>query len=537
MRWIWLVLPVLAGAWLYLNKPFHIDDTVVLHVAARILENPLRPFDGDLFWLNEPGPLFEVTTNPPLVSYYLALWIALFGEREWVLHGAMLLFVGLIAWGMVRLSTRFLPPQSAPLAVIALMVAPAVLPSVNVMRDISMVGLFLAGLALWIEGLDKRSRAMLVSGALIGGLAAFAKYSGLVFFPIALFYLLLKKETRALPYLLLALLPIALWSLHNLWVYQQPHILYLWESRRGSLPWQDRWHGGIIGLGACMPLWLFALGLWIRQKRFALLAAGVVTAMIQGWLMHTFYEGKWHTQSMFWALGGAFLCATTLLYAWTTPSKLEEAFSDRKTPSTDRLFLTGWLLLTFAYSVWGTPFQATRHLIFALPPLLLLLIPAWEQMKFLRAGIALQGLLTLLALAADYEYAQTYRAFIRETKSNFGSQRVWYAGHWGWMFYAERSGYRQILPDGSDLQPNDVLLIPKYVHKGRIPPDIYENAVLLSEKSYSGSIPLRTMNNFQGAAYYALVRGNAPFVITTEQPLETFQVYRLSLRKTAHHDR
>ena len=38
-------------------------------------------------------------------------------------------------------------------------------------------------------------------------------------------------------------------------------------------------------------------------------------------------------------------------------------------------FLRLWLLIALAAAVWGVPFQAMRHLLYALPPLILILTP------------------------------------------------------------------------------------------------------------------------------------------------------------------
>jgi hypothetical protein len=94
-----LMLPAAGIGWYALIKPVHIDDTVVLHVAQNILRDPSRPFAGEFFWLEEPQPLAQVTTNPPLVSYWLAPWIALTGYREWVLHLSFAPFIALLMWG------------------------------------------------------------------------------------------------------------------------------------------------------------------------------------------------------------------------------------------------------------------------------------------------------------------------------------------------------------------------------------------------------------------------------------------------------
>lgn len=518
-----LLIPVLLVClFFFLNKPFHIDDTVVLHISSKILQDPLRPFDGDFFWLSQPDPLFKVTTNPPLVSYWLAPFIALAGYREWVLHAAMLPFLMLLGWGMVRLSVRFIGQEHASWATWGLILSPAVIPSVNVMRDVPMVALFIAGMALWVEGIDKKHWKLTALGAFVGGMGVLAKYSGLLFLPLAGAYLLTQREWRPLPVLGLALLPLTLWSLHNLILYQQVHMLYLFEERRGGLPWQDKFYGGLIGIGACLPLGLFCLIDRAKQQWSVLLMA-VMFAFAVATLMTRFYEGKAYPQSVFWLLAGS----TLVFYCGLLVGRLGQVgpFSRR-----DSAFFLFWFFLVFIYSVWGVPFQAVRHLILLLPPLLWFILPAFQNRRLLQAGLALQAVVTAGVFAADYEYADVYRRYFDGTKNYLASLNNWYAGHWGWMFYAEQAGWRQVLPSGAGLQSRDVITIPKNVHKGQLPGGWAKQWKQLSEQSYNGFVPLRTMNGFQGAAYYALIRGNAPYVFSLQQPLEVFQVYQVEVQ-------
>jgi 4-amino-4-deoxy-L-arabinose transferase-like glycosyltransferase len=188
-----------------LIKPVHIDDTVVLHVAENILRDPLRPFAGEFFWLEEPQPLAKVTTNPPLVSYWLAPWIALAGYREWVLHLSFAPFVALLMWGMHRLATRWLGAEWAWWAVGWLMLSPAVLPGMNLMRDVPALALFVGGLACWVEGLERRQARWLIAGALLGGLAGLAKYTALIWLPLVALYTVQRRAYGALGWLTLAL--------------------------------------------------------------------------------------------------------------------------------------------------------------------------------------------------------------------------------------------------------------------------------------------------------------------------------------------
>jgi hypothetical protein len=109
----------------------------------------------------------------------------------------------------------------------------------------------------------------------------------------------------------------------------------------------------------------------------------------------------------------------------------------------------------------------------------------------------------------------------------FQGARVWYVGSWGWMFYAEQHGFRKLLPDGSGLQRGDIVIIPERVYKGKMPPHLHKHLILLEETPCLPTVPMRTMD-FRGAAYYALIRTNAPFHFTLRmgEPLETFRAYR-----------
>ena len=90
----------------FLNKAFHIDDPVVLQCAKRILIGPLDPWGGEFDWLGVAMPFWQVTTNPPLLSYYLAPFVSIFGYSEIILHLAMMPFLAGILAGCLALSKR-----------------------------------------------------------------------------------------------------------------------------------------------------------------------------------------------------------------------------------------------------------------------------------------------------------------------------------------------------------------------------------------------------------------------------------------------
>jgi hypothetical protein len=533
-----------------LIKPVHIDDTVVLHVAENILRDPLRPFAGEFFWLETPQPLAKVTTNPPLVSYWLAPWIVLAGYREWALHLSFAPFIALLMWGMHRLAARWLGAAWAWWAVGWLMFSPAVLPGMNLMRDVPALALFVGGLACWVEGLERQQARWLIAGALLGGLAGLAKYTALIWLPLVALYTVQRRAYGALGWLLLALLPIAGWSALNLWADGEVHLLYLWQERRGSAPWAAKFLPGVVGLGASTLLWVGvgqrlrdALGQGWRWKvaLLALAAAGVV-----GWYHLQFAGQPMYLQSLLWLVAGVIVLGLAVGVGWFKDSPPSIRFpplregnraGENAVPPASRgnlkegvstsqhitLFLRLWLLIALA-AVWGAPFQAMRHLLYALPPLILILTP-WVGRN---APLLLaQGVLCLAVIAADYDYAVCYQRGAAAYAERFSGERVWYAGSWGWMFYAEQHGFRKLLPDGTGLERGDIVIIPERVYKGKMPPDLHQHLILLDETPCLPTLPLRTMD-FRGAAYYALIRTNAPFRFTLrmDEPLETRRAYR-----------
>lgn len=528
MRWIFGALGLAIGL-LALLKPVHIDDTVVLHVAQNIVRNPLHPFAGEFFWLEEPQPLAKVTTNPPLVSYWLALFIALGGYREWLLHLSFAPFVALLVWGMYWLTTRWLGREWGWHGAGWVLLSPAVLPGMNLMRDVPALALFVSGLACWIEGVACKKRTYLLAGAILGGLSGVAKYTALFWIVLALAYALQQRAWRALGWLSLSLSPIVFWSLMNLWEVGEVHLWYLWQERRGSAPWEAKLLPGVVGLGASLllgwgvlPCWRSVLGAGWMWKTILIVLASVGLTY---WHMQLFVGRPVYMQTLFWLVNGAMLLGIALL---ANPSVRPFSFaagqSERQKHADTSRFLRLWLLLSLAVAVWGVPFQAMRHLLYALPPIGLLLLPLVGKRPYL---LLAQGALSLLVMVADFAYAFCYKHIAGDFAGQFRGERVWYAGSWGWMFYAERHGFWKLPPDGAGLQPGDVILVPQRAYKGKMPPDFESNAVQIDMVVCRTRLPLRTMD-FEGAAYYALIRTNAPFRFTLdfETPLEVVRAYR-----------
>src|SRR6516162_9584939 len=91
----------------FVNKPFHIDDPLFLWAAQHIQKDPVNFYDFKATWYWSEMPMVEITKNPPLASYYIALAACLFGWSEVALHFAFLLPAIGVVLGTYMLAQRF----------------------------------------------------------------------------------------------------------------------------------------------------------------------------------------------------------------------------------------------------------------------------------------------------------------------------------------------------------------------------------------------------------------------------------------------
>lgn len=521
-----LCLLVLGMVLPFLNKPVHIDDTFVLHITGSILENPFDPFAGDFDWFGHPAPVWRATTNPPLVSYWVAPVAAIWGYREGLLHLAVVPFYLLLAWGMFDLSRRFVSRPWVP--TLFFLVSAPFLVSGNLMRDIPAAALGVAGMALLVRGIDSSSSSRLAGSAVLLGLSVLAKYSMGVLLPVAAFYAVVRRRPGAAVWLALSLGVVGIWCLHTLIVYGDVHPIYLLRERSSAsgILWQDKAFSGLAILGSSLYVQPLLFLRWGADRRWKTVAATLLVGAVVGWWAYRFYDGDFDAGFQFWMLLGTVTLLGILFAAW------RERFSP------DIWLLIVWVAAHLVFSVFFVPFQAVRHLIAALPPVLLLTFRCWEEKdqflpwgKSVMAGCLLIQLgVTALVAAADYEYADTYRRFAVSAAEKYQNERIWYVGHWGWKFYAEQAGFTQLHRDGPDPNPGDLLIWPAKVHVG----DVFQNDRGLRERfeeltaeTFPGKVPVRTMSTEAGAGFYATIRRRLPYRFGSEATLEQFRVYRV----------
>ncbi len=96
--------------------------------------------------------------------------------------------------------------------------------------------------------------------------------------------------------------------------------------------------------------------------------------------------------------------------------------------------------------------------------------------------------------------------------------RVWFAGHWGFQYYAQRQGWEQIVPGSSHIRPGDFAVLPVppqpeglyRPHVGSIPILLPQGKYeTISEVIWDDPIAAQTIPNYYGGSV-ALIGRNYP---------------------------
>src|SRR5262245_63859678 len=92
---------------IFVNRAFYIDDPLFVWAAKHIQAHPGDPYGFRVNWYGSDMAMSDVTKNPPLASYYIALVAAVAGWSERTLHIAFILPALAVALGTFLLARRW----------------------------------------------------------------------------------------------------------------------------------------------------------------------------------------------------------------------------------------------------------------------------------------------------------------------------------------------------------------------------------------------------------------------------------------------
>lgn len=535
-----LSIVVVISALPFINQPVHIDDTLFLHAARNVLNNPLDPFASSINWFGDSEKFFDVFPNPPLISYYLAGIIYICGESELAMHLACLPFALMAALGMFFLSRRFGAPPFA--SALFLLFSPAFFTmSHTLMPDAAMCAFVICAVLLFIRGYDGDQLPWAIAGAILAGIAPLFRYNGLIASVIIALYIVLNFRKDKIKYAAVLLIPalfFAGWNLFTLQKYGAIHFLnhfHLQSDGTSSMAnIMIRTLSNLIQISAGFVL-LFALLLWKQKSVSAavlsfIFAAGLALAA----------QGLAH-----YAPVNLLLVFVIVLGASSFIIIAIKELIARSKQGLPRDFI--FLLLWFLGILWmhkSGSHSAAKYMLVALPPVIIIALVSADKLfdkKQIAAAVAFTALMGVITATADYRLAGVYQEMANDAVRQTAKYDCpkYFTGHWGFQYYMEKAS-ALAYPQMTKIVAPAVLSSVSVSYPQQIHPEMQAEMKMIFQKIYCDSFPFRTLSKMPGyqanfyTHFYGIPQMGPPHVIYgmlpfsfSRAPLEVLKVYEL----------
>ena len=526
----------IAGLAPFATRAFNIDDTLFLYAARQIGDHPADPYGFVINWYGHEMPMSDVTQNPPLACYFIALAAGCLGWSEAALHIAFMLPAVAVVLGTYFLALRFC---GKPLvAALATAFCPVFMVSnVTVMCDTLMLAFWMWAVISWLRGMGGGNRVFPILSACLIAAAVLTKYFAIALVPLLLAYSLLRWQRIGwrILYLLIPIVAVLLYDSVTRSLYGRSMFLGAGSyaaARASPSEYADRLLITLSFMGGCLAMMLFYSPLlWSRWG----VAIGVVAA---GLLFGLFSSMTKISNFPFPADHGArlTLAAHFAVFVVAGAGVLALAIADLKhRRDAESALLLLWIVGTFLFS-WVLNWTINGRSILPMAPVVSILIvrrvqqrwPDWAAWRFRWefVPLVLTGLLAMAVTWADVKLADVARTAAAEIHNRYAGRedRVQFQGHWGFQYYMESLGFKAWII-GEQVPPGGVLILPENntnVYQLPMPPFAEVDRIQLP------ACPIMTtMNIANGAGFYASVWGPLPFAFCAV-PMECYHVMVLT---------
>ncbi|MFA5251501.1 MAG: glycosyltransferase family 39 protein, partial [Phycisphaerae bacterium] len=447
--------------------------------AKQIQSNPANFYGFNINWYGIVEPMSNITKNPPLTCYYIALVAKLFGWSEIALHLAFLIPALATTLGSFYLAKQLC---SRPmLAVMAGVLTPAfVVSSTNVMCDTMMLAFWVWAVASWVWGMDKNKWSGLLISAVLIGPCALTKYFGMSLVLLLFIYSVVKKRKIG-TWVLYLLIPVVVLGLYQ-WVTFKLYGRGLLTDA-ASYASKERWilnpglkllWGGLLGLaftgGSMATVLFYAPLLWLWSRRIlisgvALMGVLLFSLCLVGEISDVIIRFgnliRWDILLQFgvMSLGGFYIIciAAADLY---------------KCRDCKSLLLFLWVLGTFVFASFVNWTVNVRSILPMVPAVGILLVRIIDRQSKTGRQIASWRvswplipavIISLSVCWADYTLAGTMRDAVKTIYKTYENRQlgtIWFQGHWGFQYYMEARGAKAQDFDDSRPITGDMIIVP-----------------------------------------------------------------------------
>ncbi|MDO8735254.1 MAG: glycosyltransferase family 39 protein [Elusimicrobiota bacterium] len=522
----------------FFNKAISGDSIFYIYTAKQILRDPLKPFDFQINCAEKNYYGWDVANNPPLISYFLAGIIKIFGENEKILHIIFFCFTILSVLGVYFLSKELkIDPLYSSLLLIA---SPAFfVNATDIMLDIPMLAFSLWGIYFAICsprlvapdfsrggvspaqvhcGVNSANKTAL--GWILLGLAVLIKFVAIINLPVVFAWFLLKKKLKKnLIFFLIPILFLIVWSMHNKLVYSEIQIF------KKSLS-----VGLFFGIVKEIPLLTYLGGAFIFPLSILWLTFKYNKVYIWFFiilfsLVNLFFNllGYSNFQNLFL---GVFISSSVILIFIFAEHLKKTNFQN------EIVFLVFWFFLYFLFLASVSAIIAVRYLLPLLPPVIMLLVKISEKVSgrkvFLTITVAAGIILSLFLAHSDYILANSYREIANYLKSNY-TGKIYFRGDMsfrGFQYYMEKSGFICLSESIADSLSGNYLIASIFSVRTKLNPEIKKNIKFVEEKYVFTKNPFRTMSPSTNAGFHLNLYGLLPYSVS-KMPLEKFTIYKI----------
>jgi hypothetical protein len=466
---------ILACLLVLLNtcKPVQGDEAVYWFFSRHIAEHPFDPygfhFGGDV--------AANQVLAPPVLLYWWALAIRLFGDQPVLWKLWLLPFSILLVFGLKSLLDRFCRQWATPLLWLSVL-SPSVLPCFGLMLDVPALALSLAAVALLLRAEKSDSMLGAALAGLVAGLAMQTKYTAFVIPGSFLLRGLLTGRWRlSIMACALAITLFGGWEIVTAHLYGESHFALNLGHRSHSLRRPAHLLLPLLSiLGSVAP----ALGLltlvalkWSRQAVCTAAASVACGFLLLGFgpaHLAALFVGAQNGQpqlpleNVLFGVYGAVIVGLLCRVAGVLARKGKSAAGvSRGLPvARDDWFLVGWLLLEFAAYFALSPFPGARRVLAVV--VVGTLVAGRLACRSCQAqpdqrliyGLALGNIALALGIfAVDVRDARADQAaasqLARWLPLKPPSARAWFTaeGFCGFLFYADGAGFTSLGQPGA----------------------------------------------------------------------------------------
>ncbi|HSE40490.1 MAG TPA: glycosyltransferase family 39 protein [Acidobacteriota bacterium] len=552
----WVLAITIAPLLLFIQKPFHIDDSAFLEVAENILQHPLDPFHGTVALVDqdyrvfhmkgvEPNT-FESMSHPPLVPYVMAAVIKAWrGISEVPLHTVFMIFPILAAISSFSIAERF--TKNARAAALFLVASPIFMVNAqNLMTDVPMFALVQCSIAFFVYGTDQKKISLLILAGLFAGLGMLTRYVAFLTIPVffAYAYLHEQKSKPALISTFCAFVIFSIWLIENIVLYGYAHITASYSFYKSF--YSENHYSNLIkavcdvaALGGLSIPFAFVCGFNQRKNlKLTLLCALIASAI----LLLTLRAGSsyliGYSRVKLWLLflfssAGCYL----LIAAIQSFIRSVQWKQGLAVVSQDQMFLFIWFAVTFCAAIFVLPFGTARYVLPALFPLILILIGSLNEVsiknKFTTICILCTFAGSILISFADLEFALTYKTFAKNIREMYGTERIWFIGEWGFRYYMKKEGAKYLLSNDRSPSTGDIVIKPEIAGLHEMHATLAQRCRMFEPFIVETSDPIRVLNPIAKAGFYAHGYGLLPISISNV-PLEEFEICRVAGKANDH---